>query len=119
MKPYSLETCLAVLRLYALQPASARPDTVAKILLKALCQLPAADYKTCAYLVPERLQVAARRTQAGQTGMPPAVAGRQAGRPAPVCSCGQRGPALAGRDCPTPARAQRVTPPDHPSPTKG
>jgi GAF domain-containing protein len=46
-----------VLRLYALQPSTARPETVARILLRALAQLPAADYRTCAYLVPERLQV--------------------------------------------------------------
>lgn len=56
VKPYSLETGLTVLRLYALQPAAARPDTVAKVLMKALMQLPAADYKTCIYLVPERMQ---------------------------------------------------------------
>lgn len=56
-KPFSLDASLAVLRLYALQPSIARPDTVAKILLKALTQLPSADYKTCIYLVPERMQV--------------------------------------------------------------
>jgi len=55
-KPFSLDVALAVLRLYALQLSAARPDTVAKVLLKALTQLPASAYKTCAYLVPERAQ---------------------------------------------------------------
>ncbi|GBF99180.1 eukaryotic translation initiation factor 3 subunit K [Raphidocelis subcapitata] len=55
-KPFSLDVSLAVLRLYALQPSVARPETVARILLRALAQLPAADYRTCAYLVPERMQ---------------------------------------------------------------
>lgn len=45
-----------MLRLYALQPASARPETVAKVLLRALAQLPALDYRTCLLLVPERAQ---------------------------------------------------------------
>jgi hypothetical protein len=57
-KPFSLEACLAVLRLYALQPSAARPDTVAKVLLRALGQLPAQDYRTCLLLVPERAQAA-------------------------------------------------------------
>jgi hypothetical protein len=55
-KPFSLDASLAVLRLYALQPSVARPETAAKVLLRALAQLPAADYRTCIYLVPERLQ---------------------------------------------------------------
>lgn len=56
-KPFSLDASLAVLRLYALQPSVARPDTVAKILLRALAQAPANDYRTCLFLVPERMQV--------------------------------------------------------------
>lgn len=56
-KPFSLSVSTAVLRLYALQPTAARREIIAKILLAALAQLPANDYKTCIYLVPERLQV--------------------------------------------------------------
>ncbi|KAI8469083.1 MAG: eukaryotic initiation factor [Monoraphidium minutum] len=55
-KPFSLDASLAVLRLYALQPSVARPETVAKILLRALAQMPAVEYRTCLYLVPERMQ---------------------------------------------------------------
>ena len=55
--PYSLSVNLAVLRLYQLQPSSAKKDLIAKILLKALMQLPHADYKICVQVLPERLQV--------------------------------------------------------------
>lgn len=55
-KPFSLDAALAVLRLYALQPSSTRPETVAKTLLRALTQLPSLDYRTCLFLVPERAQ---------------------------------------------------------------
>jgi len=54
---YSLSVNLAVLRLYQLQPADAKKDIIAKILLKALMQLPKSDYKICIQVLPERLQV--------------------------------------------------------------
>ena len=56
-KSFSLDVSLAVLRLYALQPNAARREIGAKILLSALAQLPANDYKTCMYLVHDRTQV--------------------------------------------------------------
>jgi translation initiation factor 3 subunit K len=54
---YSLDANLTVLRFYQLSPDLAKKATVAKILLKALMALPAADYKVCMQMVPESLQV--------------------------------------------------------------
>jgi len=57
---------LAVLRLYQLQPSSAKKELIAKILLKALMQLPYADYKICVQVLPERLQVGRKQINTGQ-----------------------------------------------------
>lgn len=48
---------LAVLKLYQFYPARYRPDTVAKILIKALTTLPSTDFLCALYLVPDRRQV--------------------------------------------------------------
>ena len=52
---YDLDCNLAVLKLYQFHPEKNNIDTVAKILVKALMQLPATDYLLCTYLIPERV----------------------------------------------------------------
>ena len=56
---YDLEVCLAVLKLYQFHPDQLKPPMVAKILIKALMNLPSTDFLTCTYLVPERVLDAA------------------------------------------------------------
>lgn len=48
---------IAVLKLYQFYPHLYRPDTVSKILIKALTTLPSTDFLTCLYLVPDARQV--------------------------------------------------------------
>lgn len=48
---------LAVLKLYQFYPTRYRPDTVSKILIKALTTLPSTDFLTALYLVPDHHQV--------------------------------------------------------------
>lgn len=55
-KSFDLEANLALLRLYQFQPHLAKPAVLAKVLVKALMQLPSPDYKLCIHLVPERSQ---------------------------------------------------------------
>ncbi|KAJ9517695.1 hypothetical protein QJQ45_003983 [Haematococcus lacustris] len=54
---FNLDVNLALLRHYQFQPTTAQISSLAKVLMAALAQLPASDYKTCIHLVPERLQV--------------------------------------------------------------
>ena len=54
---YNLDANLALLRFYQFAPSTVKIITLAKVLLKALMQLPSPDYKTCIYLIPERIQV--------------------------------------------------------------
>lgn len=53
---WNLETNLALLRHYQFAPSTAKINVLAKLLLKALAQLPGSDFKTCIHLVPERIQ---------------------------------------------------------------
>merc|ERR1712087_79614 len=53
---YDLDCNLAVLKLYQFHPDKSNITTVAKILVKALMNLPATDYLLCTYLIPERVQ---------------------------------------------------------------
>ncbi|KAJ9517694.1 hypothetical protein QJQ45_003982 [Haematococcus lacustris] len=53
---FNLDVNLALLRHYQFQPTTAQISSLAKVLMAALAQLPASDYKTCIHLVPERLQ---------------------------------------------------------------
>ena len=52
---YSLDVVLATLKLYQFKPEALKVPTVAKVLVKALMQLPQTDYLACTYLVPERV----------------------------------------------------------------
>ncbi len=51
---YDLECNLAVLKLYQFHPEKSKAGVVAKILAKALMNLPGTDYLLCTYLLPER-----------------------------------------------------------------
>lgn len=53
---YALEPNLALLRNYQIQPSSAKPAYVVKVLLKALMQLPQPDFKICEHALSDRLQ---------------------------------------------------------------
>ena len=52
---YDLEPNLATLKLYQFQPETLKVPTVAKILVKALMNLPETDFLACTYLIPERV----------------------------------------------------------------
>ena len=52
---YDLEANLATLKLYQFHPELLKVPTVARILVKALMNLPQTDYLACTYLVPERV----------------------------------------------------------------
>ena len=52
---YDLEPNLATLKLYQFHPDKLQVKTVAKILVKALMNLPDTDYLACTYLIPERI----------------------------------------------------------------
>lgn len=54
---YDLDANLSLLRFYQFMPASTNVPILAKVLMKALMQLPSSDYKCCLHLVPERVQV--------------------------------------------------------------
>jgi len=54
-KAYHLEANLAVLKLYQFHPERTQKNIIAKILLKALMNLPNPDFSLCLYLIPERL----------------------------------------------------------------
>lgn len=53
---YSLDANLALLRFYHVQPQSVKVQLVAKVLLKAIMQLPLPDFKACVHLLSEKLQ---------------------------------------------------------------
>lgn len=53
---YSLDANLALLRFYQINPPSTKVALVAKVLLKAIMQLPNPDFKACVHLLSERLQ---------------------------------------------------------------
>jgi translation initiation factor 3 subunit K len=55
-KTYNFEANLAILKLYQFYPHKENKDVIAKILIKALMNLPNTDFLLCSYLVPERLQ---------------------------------------------------------------
>jgi len=52
---YDLDANLACLKLYQFHPELLKVPTVAKILVKALMNLPHTDYLACTYLLPERV----------------------------------------------------------------
>ena len=52
---YDLEPNLAVLKLYQFHPETLKVPVVAKILVKALMNLPETDFLACTYLIPERV----------------------------------------------------------------
>jgi len=54
-QPYDLNVNLAVLKAYQLNPELLKMQSVAKILIMALMQLPHTDYLACTYLVPEHV----------------------------------------------------------------
>ncbi|MEW5299639.1 MAG: hypothetical protein WDW38_004312 [Sanguina aurantia] len=53
---FNLDANLALLRLYQFHPSLIKVPVIVKILLKAITQLPGAEYKACIHLVHERLQ---------------------------------------------------------------
>uniref|UniRef100_A0A7S0X0D0 Eukaryotic translation initiation factor 3 subunit K n=1 Tax=Chlamydomonas leiostraca TaxID=1034604 RepID=A0A7S0X0D0_9CHLO len=53
---WNLDANLALLRHYQFAPSTAKINVLAKLLLKALAQLPDSEFKICIHLVPERLQ---------------------------------------------------------------
>lgn len=54
---YSMDSNLALLRLYQFYPDRVKPTVLSKILIKALMRLPEPDFLLCTHLVPERLQL--------------------------------------------------------------
>ena len=52
---YDLDANLATLKLYQFHPETLKVPTVAKILVKALMNLPHTDFLACTYLLPERV----------------------------------------------------------------
>jgi len=54
---YSLEANLVLLRLYQFLPSAVKHAVVAKVLLKAVMQLPKPDFKVCIHLINSKLQV--------------------------------------------------------------
>ena len=52
---YSLENNLAILKLYQLHPANAKPRILALALVKALMQMPHTDFLLLTYLVPDEV----------------------------------------------------------------
>lgn len=57
---FNLDANLALLRLYQFHPSLIKVPVIVKVLLKAITQLPGAEYKACIHLVHERLQVRGR-----------------------------------------------------------
>lgn len=58
---YNQDANLALLRLAQMEPASVSTQVVAKVLLRALTQLPMTDFRTCVLVMPERLLVRAEK----------------------------------------------------------
>ena len=56
-KTYSLDANLALLRFYQINPQSTKLGLVAKVLLKAIMQLPNPDFKACGHVLSEKVQV--------------------------------------------------------------
>lgn len=52
---YDLDENLLLLKLYQFFPEKANPAVVARVLVKALMQLPETDFLLCTYLIPERI----------------------------------------------------------------
>ncbi|KAG2483327.1 hypothetical protein HYH03_017775 [Edaphochlamys debaryana] len=57
-RTWNLDANVTLLRFYQFSPASVKPAVIAKILIKAIMQLPSQDYRCCITLLPERLQQA-------------------------------------------------------------
>jgi len=55
-RTYDLDCNLATLKLYQFHPDKSNAAVIAKILIKALMNLPHSDYLLCTYLVPESVQ---------------------------------------------------------------
>lgn len=53
---YNLDANLALLRFYQFQPSKVKIHILARVLLKAMMQLPRSDYRACVHLIPEKLQ---------------------------------------------------------------
>lgn len=56
-KTYSLESNLALLRLYQIVPQTGKATYCAKALCLAIMHLPAPDFKSCVHVLGERMQV--------------------------------------------------------------
>ena len=54
-RSYDLDANLAVLKLYQFHPDQLKVPTVAKVLAKALMNLPATDYLACTYMLSDRV----------------------------------------------------------------
>ncbi|XP_022147729.1 eukaryotic translation initiation factor 3 subunit K [Momordica charantia] len=54
---YSLDANLCLLRLYQFEPERMSTQIVARILVKALMEMPAPDFSLCLFLIPERVQM--------------------------------------------------------------
>lgn len=52
---YDLDENLMLLKLYQFFPEKTNPAIVARVLVKALMQLPETDFLLCTYLIPERV----------------------------------------------------------------
>mmetsp|Transcript_19553 Transcript_19553/g.32061 ORF Transcript_19553/g.32061 Transcript_19553/m.32061 type:complete len:214 (-) Transcript_19553:176-817(-) len=53
---YDFEPNLAIIKLYQFFPEKVNRSILAKVLVKALMNLPATDFLLCMYLIPERMQ---------------------------------------------------------------
>lgn len=54
-KTYDFEANLALLKLYQFHPHKSDKAAIAKVLIKALMQMPSTDFLLCSYQVPERI----------------------------------------------------------------
>ncbi|XP_078164361.1 eukaryotic translation initiation factor 3K [Carex rostrata] len=54
---YSLDANLCLLRLYQFEPERMSTPIVARILIKALMEMPAQDFSLCLFLIPEQVQM--------------------------------------------------------------
>ena len=91
---YSLESNLALLRLYLFYPERVAPRTLAHLLVKALMALPDADFWLCMNLIPVR----PLSCSSPSCFLPCLPALRAA--PPPVRACPAPHP-LPGRSCPS------------------
>ena len=96
-KTFNLDNNLALLRFYQFSPVSVKPQVVAKVLIKAMMQLPNQDFKSCITLVPERLQVRVAVLQYAVRAVRPGTPARGCSVWDAGCSAVIRGSACGGR----------------------